>query len=797
MTNPTRLATIALLGLIAASAHAATIPPVIRGQRTILLRSDGGPLTIKVYKRDLNIYPDLDTLTAEVYDPVRLLRAKLEIADDGSTGKGAATELQSAETTIQDAIPGTYLLRVTGSGDMVYGLQTTAPGALVGGEIFLNDPAIPGRVYFMPPAAAFTITARAVHPPGAAKVPLLDDKQQVVTTFDLAPSGDKIVYKVPEGPRGGLWYFDIPHMDVSFTLDKPAMWTADSTAWFAADKSKWMLLPYSQMQTVLPGKECIFTVQLRNRTGVAESFKIETRSEDGLKLTLGSQKTALVAQNELTNVDIGGEILPHVRRDSVLRGTVSVTAVGDPTVQASAALLVKVSPSLIAPSDKPIVLKPYQHESMQYGYAPDYIPNEVYFDLRNHPWMRERTESVYGSTGVQLLEKGQWVLRPFIDAIKAAYPDYRTSYGAGGFLGAKFAFDGDGGAYTMLQLSLDKTRQAVLLYTPDRGQPWQVVPVGPGGSSSFDIEQFVGHNALKAPPPILEYRFVKPHEATFAGYHDLYLYLPKKEAGKLVMGEPVKVAENCFGSCQHSGGPASTATLNGKTHIVWGEVTDPKDPGAPTYIATYDHTTDKVGEKVLLGYAPPVNDVHNVPAIAQDSQGYIHVILGAHGKPFQYTRSLKPNDAYSGWTKPEPVLSAGWKTDKSDADGDGGQTYCSLVCDANDTLHIAFRQWRRNADEHHPDQLYAALSVQSKPKDGPWSPARPVVIPPVPGYSIYYHKLTIDRQGRLYLSYSYWTDHPYQDDFPDRYHNRALVVSTDGGKSWKLALDEDFRQVTK
>ena len=797
MSNPTRFATIALLGLMAATAHAATIPPVIRGQRTILLRSDGGPLTIKVYKRDLNIYPDADTLTAEVYDPVRQFQAKLEIPDDGSTGKGAATELQSAETTIADALPGTYLLRVTGSGDMVFGLQTTAPGALVGGEIFLNDPAIPGRVYFMPPATAFTITARAVHPPGAAKVPLLDDKQQVVTTFDLAPSGEKIAYKVPEGPRTGIWCLDIPHMDVSFAIDKPTMWTADSTAWFDADKSKWMLLPYSQLHTIMPGKSATFTLQLRNRTGAPESFKLETRSPKGLKLTLTSPKPVSVAQEKLTNVTIRAEITPDMKLGSTLRGTVSATAVSDPTIQASASLVVKVSPSLIAPSDKPIVLKPYEHENVQFGYAPEYIPNEVYFDLQNRPWMRERTESVYGSTGVQLLENGKWVLRPFIDAVKAAYPDYRTSYGAGGFLGAKFAFDGDGGAYSMLQLSLDKTRQVVLLYTPDRGQSWQVVPVGPRGSSSFDIEQFVGHNALSQPPPVLEYRFVKPHEATFAGYHDLYLYLPKKQDGKLVLGEPVKVAENCFGSCQHSGGPASTATRDGKTHIVWGEVTDPADPGTPTYIATYDHATGRMGEKVLLGYAPPVNDVHNVPAIAQDSQGYIHVILGAHGKPFQYTRSLKPNDAYSGWTKPEPVLSAGWKTDKSDADGDGGQTYCSLVCDANDTLHIAFRQWRRNADEHHPDQLYAALSVQSKPKDGPWSPARPVVIPPVPGYSIYYHKLTIDRQGNLYLSYSYWTDHPYQDDFPDRYHNRAVMISNDGGSNWKLAVNEDFREAAK
>ena len=67
------------------------------------------------------------------------------------------------------------------------------------------------------------------------------------------------------------------------------------------------------------------------------------------------------------------------------------------------------------------------------------------------------------------------------------------------------------------------------------------------------------------------------------------------------------------------------------------------------------------------------------------------------------------------------------------------------------------------------------------------------MLPPVAGYSIYYHKLTIDRHGWLYLSYSYWTsDTTYQDDYPDRYHNRAIVVSKDGGRTWKLATTQDF-----
>lgn len=213
----------------------------------------------------------------------------------------------------------------------------------------------------------------------------------------------------------------------------------------------------------------------------------------------------------------------------------------------------------------------------------------------------------------------------------------------------------------------------------------------------------------------------------------------------------------------------------------------------PTYVVTYDQATGELSPKVLLGHGPPANDVHNVPAITMDSTGTLHVIIGSHGEAFQYTQSLRPNDSQSGWTPAAPVLSAGYVDEKTPAPGSGRQTYASLVCDPSDTLHIAYRQWRRNVDEYHPGQIYAALSVQSKPRDKKWGPAQPRVIPPVSGYSVYYHKLTIDRSGGLYLSYNYWTEeNSYREYFPEAHHHRALQTSADGGKTWKLATTADF-----
>ncbi|MGE5531779.1 MAG: BNR-4 repeat-containing protein [Bacteroidota bacterium] len=786
-----RVIWIALLAFIAGVCQAATVPPVVRGNHAISLRFEGGDLQIKIYKRDLNIYEGADELRATLYDPQRRLVATLQIGDDGAPRGKAATELQSAEATVRKAGAGVYRLQVS-CDDCVFGLETNAAGCVLQGDLVFNDGSIGGRVYFAPPAEKFTIKAQALHDSGQQpSVPLLDRQAKSLHDFNLSKVNVDDTFEVEAGERSGLWSFDIGKMDVKIIPSKPLVFALDSSAWFDSAATKWMLLPYRQARYLQPEESATVTFDLRNTTKAAQDFALEVAAEDGVRARLveaGPVRLEAGAKRKIA-------MAVTLAKGATAAKQVTLTAkrVDQPAMVTSAGLEVRPG---VAPVGKlldlPIALKPYEHENWQFGYAPEYEPNEIYFDNQNRPYMRQRTEANDGTTGIQVLEDGKWVERRFEEVIKAAYPGYRTSSGGGGFMGAKVAFDGDNGAYTLLRLSIaGQNSQSVLLYTPDAGKSYQLYPIA---ASAFDIEQFVGHNALKDPPPILLYQFVKEHPAEFAGYYDLKMLLPKKVGGKLVLGEPILIAQNCLGSCQHSGGPASTATRDGKTHIVWGEIAPDDAPGVPTYIATYDQATGKLSEKVLLGYGPPVNDVHNVPAICQDSKGIIHVVIGSHGQAFQYVRSLKPNNISGGFTQARPVLSAGYVDPKTDADGAGRQTYISLVCDQKDALHIAFRQWRRNVDEFHPDRIYAALSVQTKEPGKDWGPAQPIVIPARDNYSIYYHKLTTDRQGRLYLSYSYWTsDETYQGDFPERHHNRAVVMSRDGGKTWKLLETRDLQ----
>ena len=109
-------------------------------------------------------------------------------------------------------------------------------------------------------------------------------------------------------------------------------------------------------------------------------------------------------------------------------------------------------------------------------------------------------------------------------------------------------------------------------------------------------------------------------------------------------------------------------------------------------------------------------------------------------------------------------------------------------------LHITFRQARRNVDSHFRGYGYDALVHQSlAPGQTKWSRPDLVVVPPLAGYSQYYQKLTVDRLGRLFVSCSYFSrlDPPATRYFR-RFHHRMVLISGDGGRTWRFATTADF-----
>jgi len=134
-------------------------------------------------------------------------------------------------------------------------------------------------------------------------------------------------------------------------------------------------------------------------------------------------------------------------------------------------------------------------------------------------------------------------------------------------------------------------------------------------------------------------------------------------------------------------------------------------------------------------------------------------------------------------------------------------TYLAFICDQQDRLHIAYRQWRRNTDLWFDGALYGALSYQQHDPELGWTAPRPLVVPPYRGYSIYGQALSLDHRGRLYLSASCmagaegsnrkvamerWRQTGSEGPQPPLYLRRMVLVSVDGGDTWRFATTADL-----
>jgi hypothetical protein len=444
-----------------------------------------------------------------------------------------------------------------------------------------------------------------------------------------------------------------------------------------------------------------------------------------------------------------------------------------------------------APVAFPLRLQRDKEPSELFGYFPEYTQNVPSFDGRNRPYIRSRGEDIDETSFVHTIESGRWVALDFIEAVRAAVPGFQRTYRGGGRLTERVVFDEQDRAYMYLKVELTTGgyRNLVMMST-DYCRTWQVVDTRVNGGD-FAIEHNVGHNRLEGPPfMLLSRRQAAPHPDPWAAYHEFHIAQPRIANAALSFPGTRHVNDLLLSIGQHSGGSSFSVTHGGKTHFTWIEVTDDNVPGTPTYAATYDHATGALSPKVLVAYAPPRNNSHNRPGMVMDSEGYLHIVTGSHhGQNFYHTRSLQPHSVSGGWSTPEPVWGSGWRA--TNGEDRGGQTYVSLVCDSDDTLHLVFRQWRHSDELFSQGSYYAALSYQRKPKGGSWMQPRVLVLPEGDQYSVYYQKLAIDRIGRLFLSFSHfnWTMDEAEDS---RFQRRMVILSDDGGENWRLAETADF-----
>ena len=798
--TPSRTSFAALLTLLLASPSfsvAEDSPPtlLIGGTGGAYFLAEPGELVIDLQKQDLNRSGKNADLRAILVGPDRQVLQEVTIPDDGQARGSGAGPIQTARLTTQVKHKGVFGLNITVSYDrygteMVWGFRTNCPHYLIETvrghrdarheePIVLDDPKHPRNVCFLPRRGAFDIEVTRASKD--AELPtLFDDQDQPVATLSVSEKGKATATIAADPKRGDSpWRLHLPQGKAQVQIDGVTrwddkdsypnlpLWTPDRSSWFALQPNRWLIAPYRRSAYGEAGSEQTVSFRLHNNADKKREFQLELEfpatpwkarlAED--KVTLGGKKS-----HELT--------LHYTVPDDPQSVHVRVTPIdsSDFTTYATFTACPGRAP-IDKPLQLPLTITPYEHENEQFGYLPDYpLDNEVHFDAANRPYVNE-------GSALAALRDGTWQTTVLREALTGGEPELvGQPFSAAS---SKIGFDPEGGVYLVARAG----RIAALLHSADGGKTFAAyaIPGRERESRSFDIEQFSGHNGSDGPPPIVRYtRTAADPKRIWRRINDLELFVPRREGDSIVMGEPILLSKMCIGLSTHSGAPSSIVSRGTKVHVVWAEATDPEEkvPGVPTFVVTYDRKTKTLGKPALIGYGAPANDIHNTPSITMDSRGYLHALAGTHGQPFQYARSLQPNDAGAGWTEAVPTIT------------DWRQTYIGLVCDANDTLHLVSRVWRYG-EEPHTASYQATLAHQQKKPDGPWEAPQWLVVPPFSEYSVFYHRLTIDRIGRLFLSYDCWSTYWfYRTDYP--LNRRALMMSPDGGEHWKLAENEDL-----
>lgn len=800
------------------------------------LMADPGELIIELEVRVDRLRPEGGKIRVIFLSPDRkVLRDELiplEIHTSGDTRYGQfRTELR---THVSHA--GIYAFTLINPSDRhgirtSWSMRTSARGYMLqtaGGHrderhvepIVILNPEKPMDICFFPRKGEFEIEAEAL-PADLKSLTLFDDKGKVVAEIPVVQEKENAIRQylgggissdtegsarvvIPAAKNRGqnLWRLHLPKGQAYVNIDGVTRWTADDLypnlcfwtpdpdAWIPLPEFFWMVSPYQRHAWSERGTSGTVNFTIHNNSPVSRTYALNLEFP-GQKwpviLPVKKVKLAAGQSQEVTltyTVPQDGDTWTCYLR-ATPSGKTGLTTYASLTVRAGRA------PAL-QPLDMPVVISPFVHENEQFGYLPEYpVGNQVYFDLENRPY-------VLTASHLHRQVDGVWTATELSRAVTRSEPAVGSSDWTS--VTTKIGFDSENHLYVLAAAD----GKAALLHSADHGATFTayVLPGGSGERGSFDFEQFSGHNVPEGPPPVIRLTRARPDDSNlpiarrdasirWRQVNHLDLIVGEKSPdGTIRFVDPMRLTSSALGISLHSGNPSSVVSRGSKVHVVWGEATDPEAsltdvPGVPAYVATYDRITGELKKPVFMSFGPPPNDGHNTPSITMDSQGYLHILVGTHGRPFQYLRSLQPNDAYGGWTEATRT-----STDEL------RQTYVGLVCDDQDALHVVFRLWR-TGEEHLDGALWAALAYQRKLPGRDWEPPKILVMPPMADYSIYYHRLTIDRDGKLFLSYDYWsTLWFYRNDQrgavpagsgrPGAGWGRAVLTSGDGGNTWSL-----------
>jgi len=787
-------------------------PLGIKHVGAVYIEAEVGELEVDVFKKDLASAPRNQRMRIFLSAPDgRLVDEFVLPAHDfgQNVQKDVLGPVQRHVLRTKVKYPGIYTLLVTfeeyryGEG-AVWGFKTNASRYMLdagsghkGGtrneRIIMDNPGVPGEICFIPESGDFKIELANL-PKDMGVITLLDAEDTLVSELNGVDGEVSVEIAKGIGNRDGVWRLRLPSQEVTAEIEgvtkwrdadsgerELALWTTSRDHYFDLEARYRLLRPRHLMQVLDDDQKPGVRFTVYNSVDARMEIALSPHQE-GLGTGLTSELN-LIVQPSLLFLEPKEEKEVFLSYDSAAVPSEGLTL----RLQADAHIAneagdhfstystvdVRHRGSLPA-SVTPLQLKPWVHEEQLFGYAPEYpVDGEPYFSPENVAWMIADDQLLFRE------KSGEW------GAVNVSDRLTQLHGGKWQYSGKRIGFDQQGGVYAALRSGA----RFILVRLAEGGEIFDSVmlPQGSGGGVYVEAPSLF---ASTDGPPML-YRLARISDRPrvpgqrWGRNHRLELLPPRFEEGRLTIGEPINVSDFCVGIPRHSGTPHSVISNGEKIHVVWGETSaaDDSQSGVPTYAATWDRSGNQLGDRQLLGYAPPVNDAHNGPSMVMDSKGYLHTVLGSHNQSFQYTKSLEP-DSTAVWSPATQVAPR------------HSQTYAGLAIDLDDTLHLVYREWRRAPI--FPELFDAALFYQRKEAGKKWSTPEPLILPPLPHYSIWYQRLTTDRSGRLFLSYNYWSTWiAYRSVEREGMAKqtgigRKLLFSDDAGKHWALARNADF-----
>ena len=423
-------------------------------------------------------------------------------------------------------------------------------------------------------------------------------------------------------------------------------------------------------------------------------------------------------------------------------------------------------------------------EKDQFGYLPQYLPGRVSFATNGRPMIRGHDDLL---TLNVLGNDGTWAGVSFFNTAKDSLTHQGFDWQKDGtgptaryFIGdfaaeSRVVFDKTCNAYAIIDavgarmfVSGQSTplHFSILMHSMDGGRHWKAYPIPPiPGLADYAVNMEVpttGH-MLDGPPALL----IHPRWYNQISFPALpptptllrLVTIAPASDGTVTLSGPYPISDNSISGAGIAGSENYVVSAGNVIHIVYpGATLQPPDPACtpagtipcvnatPAYAVTCTRnlqsltcTTPTFLGVGINGVAPFVLDDHNQPVIARDSQGYLHVMLGGHNGPLNYRRS-KYKDNTSEWNDAEPV---------GRTPTEAKYSYPSLIIDRFDVPVIAARSAVGTVYK-----LIAMRRTAAAPHWN-WQDEQTLLDPIHVFYSNWYHKLSLDPAGGVFLSYGW------------------------------------------